>query len=103
MNDFTTTIAVDRTPQEAFAAVTDVRGWWSAEITGSSERLGDVFVFEVPGAHRSTQTLTEVIPGERLVWRVSDSYLSFVEDHTEWDGTELSTRGEQVGRSPSQG
>jgi hypothetical protein len=33
--------------------------------------------------------LIDVIPGERVVWHVSDSYLAFVEDTKEWDDTEV--------------
>jgi hypothetical protein len=43
MNDqnLTAAILVDQTPDEAFAAINDVRGWWSGEIEGSTEKLGD--------------------------------------------------------------
>ena len=87
--DYTATITVDRSTRETFAAVTDVRGWWSEEIEGRTEEPGDVFVFEVPGVHRCTVTLSEVVPGEKVVWQVSDSHLGFVHDETEWDGTEV--------------
>jgi hypothetical protein len=32
--NFSTTLSVDRTPQEAFDAISNVRGWWSKEIKG---------------------------------------------------------------------
>jgi hypothetical protein len=88
-HDFTTTFTVDNSPEEAFAAINDVRGWWSQEVVGRTTELGDVFTFEVPGAHRTTQTITESIPGERVVWHVSDGWIGFVEDTTEWNGTDI--------------
>ena len=85
--DYTATITVDQTPEEVFAAVTDVRGWWSAEIEGDTGKLGDVFLFHIPGVHRCTMTLT--VPGRRVVWSVSDSHIDYIEDKSEWDGTEV--------------
>ena len=87
--NFTTAFTVDNTPEEAFAAITNVRGWWSAEVVGETTRLGDRFSFEVPGVHRTTQTITELIPGKRVVWHVSDSWIGFVEDKAEWDDTDI--------------
>ena len=48
-----------------------------------------MFRFEVPGVHRSTQTVTDAVPGRRISWRVSQSHLSFVADPAEWDDTEM--------------
>jgi hypothetical protein len=33
--------------------------------------------------------VTELIPGKRIVWGVSEAQLNFVENHSEWNGTEL--------------
>jgi hypothetical protein len=43
--NLSTTISVDRTPQEAFGAINNVRGWWSKEIEGSTNKLGDEFTY----------------------------------------------------------
>jgi len=89
MNDFTTTLTVDQTPEEAFAAITNVRGWWSGQIEGGTDKLGDEFTYRYEDVHRSTQRITEFIPGKKVVWLVLDSYLSFAEDATEWNGTTI--------------
>jgi len=86
---FSTTFAVDRTPETFFDAVLDVRGWWSKTLTGRSEKPGDVFTYEVPGVHRATIEVTEVVPCELVVWRVLDARLTLVDDRTEWNGTTI--------------
>lgn len=86
---FSTTISVDRTPEEVFNAVTDVRGWWSRAVEGGTERFGDEFIFTVPGVHRSEMRLIEVVPNKKVVWLAVDNRLEFVEDKTEWNGTEI--------------
>jgi hypothetical protein len=86
---FTTALSVDQTPEEAFAAINNVRGWWSGEIEGSAGKLGDEFIYRYKDVHRSKQKITEFIPGKKVVWHVLDSQLSFVEDKSEWNGTNI--------------
>jgi hypothetical protein len=87
--DFTTTISVDQTPEEAFAAINNVRGWWSGEIEGETSKLGAKFMYRYEDVHRSQQKITEFIPDKKVVWQVVDSQLSFVKDQSEWTGTEI--------------
>ena len=36
---FTTVLSVDATPDEAFAAITNVRGWWTGDVEGTTDEL----------------------------------------------------------------
>ena len=83
--NFTTTFSVDQTPQEAFTAINNVRGWWSGQIEGDTDKPGADFTYRYQDKHRSTQRITELIPGKRVVWHVLDSDLSFLK--TEASGT----------------
>ena len=38
--NLTIAFTVNNTPEEAFAAITNVRGWWSGQINGSTDELG---------------------------------------------------------------
>ena len=87
--NYTATFTVDQTPKEVFAAITNVRGWWSGNIEGGTDKLGDEFTYRYENVHYSKQKITELIPGKKLSWLVLDSYLSFVKDKTEWNGTKV--------------
>jgi hypothetical protein len=87
--DYTVAITVDQTPEEAFAAINNVRGWWSGDIEGITDQLGEEFTYRYEGVHRSRQKITELDPGKRVVWHVLDAYLSFTQDKTEWNGTDI--------------
>ena len=40
---FSSVFTVDRSPEVVFAALNNVRGWWSANIEGETDKLGDEF------------------------------------------------------------
>jgi uncharacterized protein YndB with AHSA1/START domain len=87
--DFTATFSVDQTPEEVFAAINDVRGWWTGEIDGRTDVLGAEFTYSHKDIHRTTHAITELVPGKRVVWHVTASNLSAFSNKHEWDGTDI--------------
>jgi hypothetical protein len=77
--DYATSFTVDQSLEEVFDANNNVRGWWSEEIEGSTDKFGAEFGFRHKDLHRSTQEITELVPGKKVVWHVSDAQLNFVE------------------------
>jgi len=86
---FTVTFTVDQPPDEAFAAINNVRGWWSRSIEGSTDKLGDEWTYRYLHMHRSKQRITELVPGKKIEWLVLDGYVKCVENKTEWTGTTI--------------
>lgn len=87
--DFSTTIDIDRPPREVFDAINQPRRWWSDSVHGEASRLGDQFVFDGADHHFWTFRVTELVPGERIIWRVTDSTMNWVQDTNEWTGTDI--------------
>lgn len=88
-NSFSTAITVDQTPEEAFAAINDPRSWWLGTIEGMSNVLGGEFTYRYKDLHFSKQQVTELVPGRKVVWTVTDSALQFAAHQDEWTGTKL--------------
>ena len=87
--DFSTAFSVDKTPNEVFNAINNVRGWWSENIEGGTAQLNDEFTYQYQDVHKCTMKLIEVIPGKKVVWLVLDNYFDFTKDKTEWTGTTI--------------
>jgi uncharacterized protein YndB with AHSA1/START domain len=87
--NYTTAFTVDKSPAEVFAAVTNVRGWWSGEIDGRTDEVGTEFTYRYQDLHRSTQKITELVPGKKVAWHVLDADINFVKDKKEWNGTDI--------------
>ncbi len=84
---YTTVFTVDRTPAEVYAAVTNVRGWWSEEIEGGTAAAGDEFEYHMRDLHRCRIRVTKAVPDRKVAWLVLDNHFGFTENKTEWIGT----------------
>jgi uncharacterized protein YndB with AHSA1/START domain len=88
-HSFRTTFTVEQSPAEVFAAIIDVRAWWSGDIDGRTDAPGAEFTYRYEDVHYSRQRITELTPGRRVAWRVEEARLSFTADPAEWTGTEI--------------
>lgn len=88
-HDYTLSFTVPQSPDAVFAAIANVRGWWSQEISGGTEHVGDVFAYRYQDLHRSRIAVIQATPSRKIVWHVLDNYFSFTQDETEWKGTDI--------------
>ena len=86
--NYTAAFLVDQTPEAAFAAINNVRGWWSEEIDGRTDELGE-YKYRYQDIHRCTIKITELTPGKKVAWHIVDNYFNFVKDKSEWNGTDI--------------
>lgn len=86
---YTATFAVTQSPHDVFAAVTNVRGWWSQDIEGPTDTLDREFTYRSGDAHRCTMKVVELVPDEQVTWRCLDNYFDFTDDKSEWIGTTI--------------
>ena len=87
--NYTTSITVNKSTEEVFDAINNVRGWWSGKFEGDTDKLGSEFVYKYGDLHRSVQKITELTPGKKVVWEVIESNLSFLSKKNEWDDTKI--------------
>jgi hypothetical protein len=88
-SNFTTTLLVDETPEEVFNAVNNVRGWWSQEIEGDTDKLNAEFIYHYKDVHISKMKIAEFVPGKRITWLVMENYFNFTNDKNEWKGNKI--------------
>lgn len=89
-HDFTTSFLVDKTPHEAFEAITNFRAWWSEDVRGRTNILNEVFLYQYKDIHQCKLKLIEEVQDKKLVYHVLDNQFSvFTRDKTEWINTQL--------------
>ena len=88
--NYNATIAVSNPANEAFNVINNVSKWWTENLEGNSENLNDIFTVHFGGDAFVTHKLIEVVPNKKVVWLVTDCYLSWLKDKTEWTNTKMS-------------
>lgn len=88
-HNYATSFTVNQTPETVFAAINNVRGWWSEGIEGHADKIGDRFTHRVLDLHRCDLQVKDLVPGKKVMWTVVDNYFNFTKDETEWKGTDI--------------
>ena len=95
--NYSATLTVSQPANEVFKSINSVSKWWSENLEGDSEHLDGVFTIQFSGNSFVTHKLIEVVPDKKVVWLVTDCYLPWLADKTEWTNTkmsfEISTKG----------
>ena len=86
-HDLEISLVVEKSPAEAYAAINNVRGWWSEKIAEPTDKVGQEWVYRYKDIHYSKQKTLELVTNKKVVWEVTDSRLSFTKDKDEWNGT----------------
>ena len=87
--NYSTSLVVDKDISSAFNSIKNFRGWWSKEIEGNTDKLGDTFFYHYKDVHRCKIKLIEVQKDKKLVYQVVDNQFNFTKDKTEWINTRL--------------
>jgi hypothetical protein len=88
-NDFYSSISAKITADEAIKRIGRVPEWWGITFSGDSEKRNDQFIVKMGGDSFFNFTVTELIPGKRVVWLVTDCYMPWYTDKKEWLNTRL--------------
>ena len=88
-NDFTSSISAKISAAEAIKKISNVPGWWGVSFTGNSEKQGDTFIIKMGGESFFNFTVTELVPGKKLVWLITDCNMPWYTNKKEWASTRL--------------
>ncbi|HEX3385148.1 MAG TPA: SRPBCC domain-containing protein [Mucilaginibacter sp.] len=88
-NSFSSSISAKISADEAIKKIVKISDWWGVTVTGSVEKEGDKFVVKMTGDSFFNFTAIELISGKRMVWLVTDCYMPWYSDKTEWTNTRL--------------
>jgi hypothetical protein len=90
--DYSLSISAPVSASDAYGKIARVSEWWATDFEGSARSFGDVFTVRFGRALGETFVdfqVTEAVPGRKVVWHVTNCFLPWLQDKTEWNGTEV--------------
>ena len=86
--NFRSTIEVKAPAEEALKKINQVNQWWAKKVKGRSEKLNDKFTVDFGSTFVDFQ-ISELVPNQKVVWKVTDCNLEWINNKKEWIGTEV--------------
>jgi hypothetical protein len=88
-NDYQRTLKVDVSAEKAFEGISRVSEWWVKKTEGTTKQAGDTFTVRFSGEVFVTFLVTDSVPNRKATWKVTECYLPWLKDKTEWTGTQV--------------
>ena len=86
--DFSYILTVKATAKEAMKKIARVNLWWAKNFKGKASKLNDKFSVYFGDTYVNFR-ISEVIPGKKIIWLVTDCNLHWIKDKKEWKNTEV--------------
>lgn len=87
--NFHKTILVNASVEEAMKKISQVNKWWAKKVKGKSEKMNDAFTVDF-GETFVDFKISEWVPSKKIVWKVTDCNLHWIDNKKEWNDTEVS-------------
>jgi hypothetical protein len=87
-SNFHRTISVHASAEEAMKKISEVNKWWAKNFKGNAEKLNDRLRVDFGPTFVDFQ-ISELVPGKKLVWKVIDCHLHWINNKKEWNDTEV--------------
>ena len=86
--DFSYKLTVKAPAKEALKRISEVNLWWAKNFKGKAAKLNDMFSVYFGDTFVDFK-ISEVIPGKKIIWLVTDCNLGWIKDKKEWKNTEV--------------
>jgi hypothetical protein len=86
--DYQNSFTANAAPEKAFENITNVGDWWTSSFKGNAKNLNDEFNVTF-GKTTVNFKVIESVPFKKLVWLVTGCYLDWLNNKTEWKGTQI--------------
>jgi len=86
--NYNRTITVNVSAEEAMKKICQVNRWWAKNFTGKAEKMNDKFSVHFDKTFVNFE-ISEYLPNQKVVWKVTDCHLDWINNKKEWNGTKV--------------